>query len=314
MIAMRGGLRAASRRDRLACGLGFAAVVLPLLAVVLASAQTFRVADPFLWRIHSVHISEFQSLGGLLAKGSNWDTLAVCLPALLLVPPLWFAIRKTAAPPARAALALSLAPAVVALAMGAGQVRWLSLAFALSVPAVAVFLRDVERAAIRSRITLLAWSVAGALVLAPGAVKALQRTLSADEFTTEEMRSLAVRDVAHWLRLRAGNDRVTIAAAPTSTTSLIYFGNFSGVGTLYWENAAGLRSAAALFAAQSSEEARAIAERLGVTHIVFFSWEPFETTLARLHLGLPEDAPLPADTFATRLWSSPVPPPPGDVQ
>jgi hypothetical protein len=64
-----------------------------------------------------------------------------------------------------------------------------------------------------------------------------------------------------------------------------------------------------LFAAQSSEEARAIAERLGVTHIVFFSWEPFETTLARLHLGLPEDAPLPADTFATRLWSSPVPPP-----
>lgn len=309
MLAMRDGPRAATRRDRLACGLGVAAAALPALVVALAPAQTFRLTDPLLWRIHSAHISEFQSLGGLLAKGLNRDTLALCLPVLLLAPPLWLAARKAAPPPLRATLVLALAPAVVAWAMGAGQVRWLGLAFAMSVPAVAVFLRGIECAAVRSRAALLAWTVAGAVVLAPGAANAVQRTMRAGESTRDEIRSLAVRDVAHWLRLRAGADRVVVAAAPTSTTSLIYHGSLSGVGTLYWENAAGLRNAAALFGAQSSGEARAVAERLGVTHIVFFSWEPFEPALARLHLGLAEDAPLPADTFATRLLSSPVPPP-----
>ena len=309
IIAFRGETRAVMPRDRIMGTVGAIATGLPALVIALSPATTFLVADPFLWRIHSLHISEFQGLDRLLGKGLSWESLALCLPALLLLPPLWMAVRKATHPEVRASLVLVLVPAVLAWAMGLGQVRWLSLAFAMSVPALAVFFRAGEMLTARERASFLAWLIAGAALFGTGAVNAVQRTVGGSEFTTDEIRSLAVRDVAHWLQLRSGAGRLVAAASPGTTTSLIYYGSPTGVGTLYWENVTGLKNASELFAAQSSDAAREIAMRLGLTHIVFFSWEPFESTLARLHLGLREDETLPADTFATRLLSSPVPPP-----
>jgi len=199
-----------------------------------------------------------------------------------------------------------LVPAMLAWLMGWNQVRWLSLAFALTVPVVAVFFR--EDGVARTRNLFLAWLAAGALLFGSGLVKAVQRTLEAGEFTTEDIRSLAERDVAHWLRLRGGADPVVVAAPPSVTNKLIYHGGVRGVDTLYWENIAGLKRAAELFAAPTPGAAREIAARLGVTHLVFLSWGAFEGTLVRLQRGLPEDAPLPADTFVAQLFGSPVPP------
>lgn len=309
MIAFRNGPRAVTPRDRIVGTAGVIATSLPLLVIVFSTAKTFQVADPFLWRIHSLHISEFQSLGRLLAIGLNRESFALCAPVLLLIPPVWMSIRKATDPGVRANLILVLVPAALAWTMGCSQIRWLSLAFAMSVPAVAVFFRAGEVSSPRSRASFAVWMFVVAALFTSGALNAIQRTMGGSEVTTDEIRSLAVRDVAHWLRSRVGADRPVVAASPGITTSLIYYGGTTGVGTLYWENAEGLRQIAALFATQSSDEARDIAMRLGVTHIVFFSWESFETTLARLRLGLADEAPLPADTFATRLLSSPVPPP-----
>jgi hypothetical protein len=306
LLALRDGPRALSGRDRVAGAVGVVLVALLPVIIALSAAKTFLVADSFLWRLHSQYIAEFQGLDRILRRGFNWVLAGLWLPMLLLVPALWRALRRSTSAAERASLALVLVPALLAWLMGWNQVRWLSLAFALTVPVLAVFFRADEAA--RARAVFLGWLAAGVLLFGSGLVKAVQRTLDAPEFTTEDIRSLAERDVAHWLRLRGGPDRVVVAATPSVTTKLIYHGGITGVDTLYWENLAGLKRAAELFAAPTPEAAREIAARLGVTHIVFQSWGAFETTLVRLQRGLPEEAPLPADTFAARLLAAPVPP------
>lgn len=307
---MQRGFRALTRGERsIGIAGGIAVLALPL-TIAITAEKTFALTDPFIWKIHSAYISEFQGLlRHFTTKGFGGSGLAMCLPMLLLAPPLVRVFRRATPSEVKAQLLLVGVPAVLGWIMGWTQVRWLSLAFALTIPVVAVFFRMLEaEAAVKPRL-LPAWALAGLLLFLPGAVNAVQRTLAAAEFTTEEIRSLAMRDVGHWLRLRAGNERVVVAGSPTATTKLIAFGGVSGLGTLYWENAAGLKKTAALFGASSSEEARELVLRLGVTHLVFFSWDAFEVALAKLHRGLPDGAPIPSDLFIANLLGAPIPPP-----
>ena len=166
-----------------------------------------------------------------------------------------------------------------------------------------------ESAGKPKRASVMACAFACRVFLAPGAVSAVQRTWAGDDFTKEDLHHLVERDVAHWLRLRAGEAPVVVAGAPSSTTALISFGGVAGLGTLYWENAEGLKHAGALFASPSPEAARDLVRSLGVTHIVLFSWDAFEVELAHEYRGLSPDTPIPADLFVAKLLSSAVPPP-----
>ena len=309
MVMWRDGVRSPAPRE-LAAAAGGAALVLVLpVTIFFTAAKTFVVADPFVWQLHTLHISEFQPLVQILRKGLGWTAAALCLPMLLVVPPLWLVMRRAVPGEVRAQFALALLPAVVGWIMGWNQVRWLSLGFALSVPVIALYFRHAAGAAEKSRLGFRLWLAGTILVFLPGLVLAVQAAGNAGETTQEDMRCLAQRDVAHWLRLRGGDQPVVVAASPSPTTRLVFYGGITGVDTLYWENAAGLKDAAELFGAPSAETARAIATRLGLTHLVFFSWASLEATLARLQRGLPDDTALPRDTFAAGLLGSPVPPP-----
>ncbi|HVS54080.1 MAG TPA: hypothetical protein VHD62_17120 [Opitutaceae bacterium] len=293
--------RSARTRRDVALGVGGALLlVLPVLVVMFAGEKTFAIADPFLLRLHTRYIAEFQGVVRLLAvKGFGETWIETCLPLLLLLPPIVALLRRATPDEARAEIALVLAPALVGAAMSVNELRWLGLAFALSVPALAVFFR---------RIAAPRWFLICGLALAPGAVSAVRRALATDEFTPEEVQHLVERDVAHWLRLRSGGERVVVAGAPSSTTALIAFGGVTGVGTLYWENAEGLRHAGEFFAAPSADAAHELARRFGLTHIVLFSWDAFELPLAKEFRGLAPEAPLPADIFVANLLRAAVPP------
>lgn len=307
-LAARHGIQGVTGRDRVAVAMGTGLLVLLPLVIVVTGERTFTVADPFMWRLHALYISEFQSLGRTLAHGLSAGTVALCLPGLGLMPAAMLAGKRSTSPELRAQAFLALLPAVVGWLLACQQVRWLGLAYALSVPALALGLRaEAERAGASSH-RLLAWLAAGVLIFLPGLVLACQRAWNASEFTTQEIHQLAERDVAHWLRQRAGTGRVVIAGMPTPTTRLIFSGGLAGMGTLYWENAAGLKAAAALFAAPTPDVAKEIAARAGVTHIVLFSWDAFEVSLAKLARKLPDDAPLPPDLFVAELLSGPVAP------
>jgi hypothetical protein len=307
VLVIRDGRPALSGRDRTAGAVGAGLVALLPLVIAFTKAQTFVVVDPFVWRIHNLYIAEFQPLGRIMAKGFSWTLASICLPVLLLVPPIRRALRSSTPAEERAQLVLALGAALLGWFMGWSQVRWLSLAYALTVPVLAVFFRAGEAG--RTKASFLGWLGAAVLLFAPGLFLAVERTRNGAEFTAGNIQSLAERDVAQWLRLRGGSDRVVVVGSPNPTSKLIYHGGLAGVATLYWENAGGLRNAAELYAAPSVEAARAIVARLGVTHIVFISWDGFEGTFVRLARGLPADAPVPEDSFAARLLHAPVPPP-----
>ena len=308
VILIRDGARTCSPRDRV-CGVLAVAAMVQLPAILWATgARTFTVSDPFVWRLHVLFISEFQSLAGhFSSNGLHWGWIGFCLPMLLLVLPLILLFRPATPPGAKAVLAAALCPALVAWIMGWQQIRWMSLAYAVSLPALAVsfhYLETVEK----SRRAVLACAAACTLLFVPGMLGAVQRMLDSREIVPDEFHLLVERDVAHWLRLRGGADPVVVAGTPTNTSTAIAFGGVSGLGTLYWENAAGLKNAAALFAASSPEEAHQLARRLGVTHIVFFTWDDFALSQAKLFRGIREEDPPPPDLFVQQLLTAPIPP------
>lgn len=310
VLAFRDGPRFLSRRDRVLGSIAVSLVALLPAVIALTGATTFAVADPFIWQLHVLYIAEFLGLARTLAtQGLNWSSLGLCLPMGALVLPLWLVARRATAPEVRAQIILTIAPAFLGWIMGWNQIRWLGLAYALSVPVLAVSFRTLRSPDHGTRRAITRWAVAIGLIFLPGAVAAVQRTLAAAEFSAGEIQELAVRDVAQSLRLRGGGERVVVASSPSSTTRMVFSGGLIGLGTLYWENAAGLKNASALFAASSAAQAHEFVQRLGVTHIVVFSWDPFEVVQAQLYRGLADAAPIPADLFIANLLAAPVPPP-----
>jgi hypothetical protein len=285
---------------------GAAAVVLLLpLTIAATQARSFQVADPFLWRLHARFISEFQSLPHFLrAGGLSWASAALVLP-LLVVPTAAVLTGWRRLPVEdRAALVLGLVPAALVLFQTLVQIRWWSLGIALTVPIVAVLFRSLgDHAGLRR------WfATAAALLVLPGLFVSVQHARAAAAGSEDDVRALAERDLAHWLRLRTGDGPATIVAAPTVATSLAFHGGHRVLGTLYWENRDGLAATAALYAAPTDAMARDLMRKHGITHLVIVSWEGLEGAYIRLARGLASEAPLPTDTFLVRLLAARVPP------
>ena len=306
---------AASRRPNPLLAAGAAGLVGLLPAVLIVSRrQTFWVADPFLWRLHTVFIAEFRSMRWDLAH-SDWNFAAIArlLPLLLSLPPLLFLCRRGTAPFWRAQLALAVVPAGFEFALAAQQLRWWGLASGLALATLLPFFELLARQSPGRRARI--WQLGCALLLAPGALNALALVPRESAFSAPNLQALADRDLAHWLRLRAGAEPVVVLSTPNTTTSLIYAGSLRGLGTLYWENRDGLEAAAEIFAAATPEAAHTLILRRHITHVVLVSWDPFVIPYVDLARGLPAGAPWPPGSFADALlggtplpsWLRPIP-------
>ncbi len=285
---------------------GALALAAPLLVVLLAPARTFVVADKFLWTLHVDYISEFSSL---LARLQGVEALLVLVNVLPLVGLAagWLLWRGRLAPASRAVLALSLGPAALLTLLALAQQRWLHVADALwlgSLAAVALVTTTAGNfpwtAARRTGAGLFL-----ALVLLPYPLRAALDAFRAQPgLSRENIRQFVMRDLAWWLRRRTGTDPVTVLSGPTATTELVYHGGFRGVGTLYWENLAGLRALVDIYGATDPDRALALLRARGVTHLVILPWGPFAQESARLARGLRATEPVPAGSFAVDLLES----------
>ncbi len=311
------------RWNLLAGGLATALVVTPAIVLWSGGETVFRVANPFLWRLHHEYIAEFQSLLTYLSRADySWAATAALWPlAVLVLAAVAIAQRRSRF--ARSQLVMALGPALVVLPLMLTQVRWWGLECMLLLPVFVVVGRRMPPAGTAGNLLgtvppfgapppkhdLRRWALAACTaLLLPGAVAALGATVRAAEIGEDDLHALVERDLAQWLRQRAGHRPVVVAASPSLTTTLVYHGGLRGVGTLYWENLAGLKSAAELYAAPTDEQARAVVQRCGITHLIVVSWDGFEGVYARLARGVPADQPIPRDAFIVRLLSAPVPP------
>ncbi|HEY8899875.1 MAG TPA: hypothetical protein VIM61_05645 [Chthoniobacterales bacterium] len=302
----------AGRRRALVSALPAAAAVAALpLVVILAKNRVFILSDPFLWALHVDYIGEFQPIIARLTQHS-WQSLLVFIShplAGLLATGLLLRSSRVAAP-AKALLALAAGPAAITTLMAFKQERWLGLACALAIPALALAAFVVQQGPARgwSRVRILLAGGALALVMVIHPLywppTFLQPRIGAppgnDIFLT-------VRSLSDRLRQRVGADPVVIAGGFSITSQMIYFGGFRGIGTGYWENRDGLHATVEILGADTDAEALALIRKRGVTHIADVSWDYYSTPAYRLLHGLRRDDPDIRTGFLGRLENGDLP-------
>jgi hypothetical protein len=128
-----------------------------------------------------------------------------------------------------------------------------------------------------------------------------------------ELQRILVRDIAHWLRAREGEEKTVVLSEPGLTTQLVYHGGFKGIGTLYWENRDGLKAAVEIFSTTDDRLAQERVRQRGITHIVVTSWANYTATTSRLAGDAPNPAHAKNTLIATLqrgrgcpLWLRPV--------
>jgi tetratricopeptide (TPR) repeat protein len=310
------GRFAPTARARLAAGCSLLGLIALPVFIRLGGVSVFTIQDHFLWHLHTDYIQEFRPLIRMF-DGQNWSFLLENLPAwpILAVPALWLLFRRGRAPDSVALLAVALCACLPLTGLALSQVRWFSVGQTLWL-AVPVVLLVLWRSATRP---LAKPVVAGGLLCLLAGLGTLPAlSIPQWRFTPiinlNEGMSLVMRDVAWKLRLQAGAKPINIISGPTTTTLLAFFGDTQGVGTLYWENLAGLKTAGAIYGAKNEADALALCREHAVTHIVIFSWDAFAQPYARLHHGRAVDAST-EDCFVSALldtrtlpaWLRPLP-------
>jgi hypothetical protein len=289
--------------------LDLGAIALLPLVILFTKGETFLVADPFVWQGHKDYFAEFQSLLSLMKQQTMLTFPVELTPLPLVMIPLVVLIGKARLPgPWRALLLTGLIPATVTLLLSWQQLRWFGVSAALWLASLSVMAGVLARTRSLLRPGRV-WQYGTILFLAavyePYAAyvvtKSITTTADVAVVPLSELKSLLPRDVAYWLRARVGDNRGVVLTDPASSTLMSYYGGFVTVGTLYWENAAGLKRAAAIYNAASEAEAYQLIREAGVSHIVIFSWSDWSDAYTRLARGLSRTAAQPPDGFMKKL-------------
>jgi hypothetical protein len=154
------------------------------------------------------------------------------------------------------------------------------------------------------------WAALAGLVFASGLVPIIPAVgaVERNEFSKLEVEGLIERALAHWIADHARPDGAVILAPPDRTVSLCFYGGLKGLGTPNWENRDGLAVTVRIVSANTAEEALALLNQHGVTHIVLPSWDPDLDEFVRWTLRRPEDSFLNAlQRWALPPWLRPWP-------
>ena len=285
-----------------------ALVALP--ATILAGgANVLSFTDPFMVRLHAQHIREFLPMWKALADASTATIVRICvLEAVPLVAALvTLAILRGRTPRLLVFMTLIAAPL---LAMAWWQARWQLNASAASV-VLALVLVETWTAHSTQRVRALAAIAVAVLLFLPGGwdrYYSAHASLVARVVSPAEAQLALARDVAAVLRMTQPTGDITLLSSPNGSTSVGYYGRFRTLGTLYWENAEGLKAAARILSTPDDAEAERLIRARHVTHIAMFVDENFiEPYLVLLH---PKATPqMLQRSFGWRLFASPEVPP-----
>jgi hypothetical protein len=293
--------RSVSTRAKLALdGAALIVTLLPLLFILLRGSSCFLVSDPFLWALHKNYIDEFQDVTHIFKSGFHLVPLCGLLPLGLLLLPLFLPNKPTARAILDKTVILTFLPGFFLTLFALRQIRWMGLACALLLVGLMLATGRTwfDRSGPLARRLILIF-VAAVFIGQPLRICwALQEDNTIGEV---DRMNLRVRDLSHWLRLRAGGEDVVVASSPTLTTPLIFFGGLRGIGTFYWENIEGLKTCSDLFSANSFEEAEHIVRNHHITHIVLASWDSFVREYVSLNDRTIAGKTTPEQAFATCL-------------
>jgi hypothetical protein len=226
------------------------------------------------------------TLGAWLARdGFTRAFGATVFPLLILLPAAWLLARQATGAVRRSALALALGPALVTVGLACFQLRWWSMVDGMLLALLVVVMATAAQSARRW------WAAFAACVLASGLLGLLPPAATGGDefkFTRAEVEGLYERAVAHWIADHAGNAGATVLVPPYRTASFCFYGGLRGLGTLNWENRAGLQATFRIATATRPDETQALINERGVTHIVLPSWDTDLGDFVRLGMKRPE--------------------------
>ena len=252
-------------------------LVLPTLAVAAAplviavgGPKVFSLLDPGLADLHS-QIAEFLSLPAAVRELGwshlGWDT---AISVVLLGAAAWALVVRRSG---RVLLVFAAAVMAGFFAVACWQIRWKLPASGPQLGLLLVLLAIAMEG--RGRGTrwalVLALALGGLLPPAIYRVRLLEGVMRRHEADRVDLMQPVFRDIAATLRTSQPSGEIVLLASPNASTGIGYYGRFKTLGTLYWENAAGLKAAAEIFSATNVEEARALVRAHGVTHLAIIS-------------------------------------------
>ncbi|HUL55376.1 MAG TPA: hypothetical protein VLT60_00165 [Usitatibacter sp.] len=272
-LVARVGARRFAPRDLLWPAL---AILAAPLAVVVFGARVMSLADPFLAQLHRLFIGEFEPL---LAWIKGMDARHVYEAAVVDALPLAAAAvtiaRLRRATPMALAFATLVAAALFEMALW--QMRW-NLNASAGAVVLTLVLMDCWASKAKPAVR---WALAAAIVLllyVPGAITSLSaapEAVAGRSVKRFDAQNVLARDMAAALRASQPAGDIVVLSSPVTSTPLGYYGRFRTLGTYYWENAAGLEAAAAIWSAPSDEEALRLLRAHGVTHVALVGGEEF---------------------------------------
>jgi hypothetical protein len=245
------------------------AALAPIPVLLLFGGERFyALRNPQLWRWHEnifefVRIPPAEFLRQYGAPGAVW-----LLAATLL-------FRSGLRREVRAWLAFALGVALLPCGLSLWQQRWASLlAVALALaPMAGVAAASVVSAGSRGFAGNWRRFALGALVVAQFgtfAVSQLSRAASLERTGDLKLSMFAAaREAAEYIRMFEKGRQVVLLSTPWPTVAMCYAGDFRGIGSLYWENAAGLAAVTDILTATSEAEALRLIRERGITYVAF---------------------------------------------
>jgi hypothetical protein len=174
-------------------------------------------------------------------------------------------------------------------AMAWWQTRWHMNASAAQIPLALLLIIEWTG----SRPHRVRWWTVAAVVAAlylPGAFLGYMQTsrhVAAHSVMPADAGMMLSRDIAGALRAAQPNGDIVVLASPNVSSRVGYYGRFATLGTLYWENNAGLKASAELLSEERDERICPLLASHGVTHVVCVGNQEF---LAEFYVLLHPDA------------------------
>lgn len=278
-----------------------AGAALPV-AILVGGDSVYSAKDPFLMRLYQ-YLMELLPLVVRIQIGTlTWGLAFGWYPVFLVAGVVLMGFRRVGTGTKAILMFLSI-PILVITALVFYQTRWSLLAGPLYIALAGIVIPQAWKL-----VPSLLWKrtvAAGLLIglaclfIEPSFENSLlpvwEQFRSGDKISCSRGQTIALlhRQMAKAILDNARGRPVTLLSSPNSSCLLSALGGFRTIGTLYWENAEGLKAAAEGLNAQNNEEALAFLKKHGVTHVSLMSWENFIEPF--FHILYPQ--PVPGKSF-----------------
>jgi tetratricopeptide (TPR) repeat protein len=295
---------------------GVLSLLPPVIGVMGFPEQTFWIKDRFLWQLHHEYIFEFSTFWDWLPRVGDWRTvmrLLVFIAVALLTIRLLFS--RFVDRSWKGTLLLVASPAIVFTLLGMMQIRWFCFCHAgwIAVFPICMAVFSQSQLSMRWHISerIVGYGLA-AFYLSFSPVCTLQTVIRSIwtnhyEVSSLVMTTIPIRNLAHTLKSGDPTKQKIFVSDASVALWFAYFGGMRSVGTLYWENLNGLKTAGELFSAKTEEEAKEIIQRNEISYIYTPDGPGTPMALACLWRGLPIKTEIKDAYISSMLQSGSIP-------